>query len=697
MQCAAFAPHEFDGQESSTAAAGIRRATQISPHLFSVLGISPLIGRAFTAADESPTEILPALLGYELWVNRFSSRTDVIGRDWEVGRNRFRIVGVMPPAIDFPRGTNFWTPLTRNSQRENFGYLTAVVRLEGEDDRRIAASAEALSIVEATARDGTRLRAVRFTSLRETLKPDEGSSLLVLIVGSTLVFLITWVHVSGIQLSRMLERAAELHLRVALGSTRTGLLRQCIIEACLLAGSAILLSFLLVRPTADLLMRLLPHEISAGQVITPDWRVFVFGSLLALVGVSILCLAPAASLGELSARSPIRVLLPTTHVFARRLRASLLVMQLGLSVALSYSALSLVHQFLRLSNLDLGFNPTNLTAVSFAPLLEPGKDQSRYYAYMSQLINAMEGIPGIERVAAANVRPLSPGTFLVEVRGPDGNGRDTSSMRWVTADYFATVGQGLVTGRMFTSDDREESQPVAIVNRVLEQRFGRRDIVGSRISVFGLPRTIVGVVDDALEQGPATAAAPQLYIPAFQFAPAATLLVRSQLPVIRVEESVRHALRGITTELGEPVTESIEHLVTESLSLHRARSALLSILSVVALSLTLIGIYGSVRNTIIARTRELAVRIALGATPKAITLTISREVVALTIFGTALGLIVGLGFTRLFGSVFFALPDVDLIALAIGTVVFFVGATAATVGCARRAVSINPADALRRT
>jgi len=696
MQCAAFAPHEFDGQTSSTAAAGIRRATQVSAQLFGVLGVSPLLGRGFTAADESPTEITPALLGYELWMNQFAGNVEVIGRDWEVGRQRFRVIGVMPRGLDFPRGTNFWTPIIADRERRDFGYLTAVVRLGDEDDRLDAASAEALGILEATASPGTRLRAVRFAPLRDTLRPNEGSSLVALIVGSTLVFLITWVHVSGIQLSRMVERAAELYVRVALGATRAGLIRQCVSEACLLAASAILLSFVLVPPTVDMLMRLLPDEISAGQTITPDWRVFVFGCVLSLVGVAILCVAPAASFGELAAGSPLRVVHSTTNAFARRLRSSLLVVQLGLSVALSYCALSLVHQFLKLSNVDLGFNPANLTAVSFAPMIEPGSNQSRYHAYMEQLIEAMAGIPGIESAAATNAHPLSPGTFLVEVRDPETSDRDSVSMRWVMRDYFAAIGQRLIRGRAFAADDRQASQPVAIVNRAFGQRFGG-DKVGKAISVFGLPRTVVGIVEDSLEAGPATVAAPQVYIPAVQFAPATTLVVRSELPVVRVEQSVRHALTTITGELGEPFAESIEGLVTQSLSLHRARSALLSLLSVVALSLTLIGIYGCVRDNIVARTKELGVRMALGATPASIALTISRDVVVLTVGGVALGLAVGVSFAKLFGSMFFALPDLDLIALAAGTIVFFVAAAAATAGCARRAVSVNPADALRTT
>jgi putative ABC transport system permease protein len=697
MSCAAYAPDEFDGQQASATAAGIRHPMQIVSGLFRVLDVSPFAGRTFTAEDEIASEVVPAILGYQLWVRRFAADATAIGREWTVGRRRFRVVGIMPPGVDFPRGTNFWTPVQWDPAREHFGYLTAVVRLNGDADRVTAASAEALALLETTAASDTRLRAVRFTPLRAALRPDEGMSLVVLVVGSMLVFLITWVHVSGLQFSGTAERARELYVRVACGATRARLLRQCIVEAVLLASAAVLGSLLLVHPTIDLLVRVLPDEIVSNQTIAPDWRVFAFGGALALVGVAILCVAPAASFGEFTAGSTLREMHVGASVVARRVRGALLVVQLGFSVALSYSALSLVHQFVQLSSVDLGFAPQHLTAVTFAAPLEPGDHLARYHNYMSQLVAATAGTPGIEAVAAANAQPLSPATFLVEVRDPHTNERDTIAMRWVMAGYFATIGQRVRAGREFTNEDREGLKPVAIVNRAFQRRFGGGEMLGREIEVFGLPRAVVGVAEDSLDAGPTRTAAPQVYVPAAQFAPATTLLVRSQLPVARVEQRVRHALTGITAELGEPLAESIETLVARSLALQRARSALLSLLSLVALGLTLIGVYGGVRESVLARTRELGMRMALGASPTSIALMISHEVVVLTACGVALGLVVGVSVGHVFGSVLFALPDLDPLALLANTVLFFVAVAAATASSARRAMSVNPADALRST
>jgi predicted permease len=656
--------------------------------------VAPLLGRSLEAADELPMQRPAALLGHALWVTRFSADPAVIGRSLDIGRQQFRIVGVMPPGFDFPRGSNFWTPVRAGEDRADFGFLTAVVRL-GSGATSAAADNEAFRALEPTIGHGSRLRAVHFTPLRETLRPQEGLSLILLLVCSTLVFLVAWVHVAGMQLSRTVQRAHEFSVRSALGARRGHLVRLCASEALLLGGLAVVIAAALLPATIDALLVLLPESMSAGQALGADWRTLLFGAGVSLVGITVLWVVPALSLSTIPAGSLVAADDRSSNTrLTVRLRGALICVQLMLSVTLSYTAFSLVHQFAVLSSLDLGFDTNGLTALSFAPAGEGQDAQARHAVEMAQLIEAVESMPDVEGVAAANTHPLDGSTFLVQTRMPPSAETDTVSMHWITPRFFATVGQHLSSGREFGVEDHERSGPVAIVNQAFARRFGV-GAPGATIEVFGLPREIVGIVGNAVDGGPTRKIAPQVYIPANQFSPATTLLVRSHLPLGRVEQLVSRAASQIAGSLGSPTSDSMETLVSSTLAVDRARSTLLSLLAIVALGLTSIGIFAAVRAAIDGRRKELGVRLALGATPTRIRVMLARDVALLAVGGISLGLLGGISVARLFSSVLFAVPGVDVLALAAGALGSAAAAAVATHAGIGRTLVVDVIGALR--
>jgi predicted permease len=697
---------------------------RVSDGFFEVLGVRPLLGRSFTRNENQPGQELVIILSHALWQSQFGGDSGVIGRRVVLDGVPHTVVGVMPGGFDFhgraffvpqPYGRNYFSATSTDGRRGD-----AVVRVVGR--LRPGVSLEAAE-AELTARSrqleqrfpetnaGVRFRP---TSFHDDIVGDVRTPLLLLFGAVGLVLLIATANVAGLLLARAAGRREEIAVRGALGAARNRIVRQLVTEALLLGVAGGALGLILAFWATD---QLVAAQLDSLQRLGLADSIRVDGVVLAFaVGVTFVAGALAGVLPAFRAADDgLRATLQSAgrggdrSRSGRKLRSGLVVTQLALTAALLYGAGLLLHSFLRLTSIDPGFRTEHV--LSFQVTLPPASydTNARVQTLFSDLLGRIGQHVGVRSVGAIHHLPIgSAGRFMsrFQVEGRVVEGEDSSiPVRIVTPGYFETIGVPILRGRALDDGDRVGRLPTVLINATASARlFPGEDPIGRRLVGFGYDPlqaaasgyTVVGIVADVRSRGLREPPQAEAY-----FAHAQVPL-RQMFVVVRTNAdpfaqigAIRSELRDLDRNLPVPSFRTLDQVVADSLDRPRYFATLVTLFSAIALTLATVGIFGISALTVAQRTREIGVRIALGASPRSMVTMIVREALMLVAMGLGIGVGGALAFARMLQSELFELRPTDPATFA--GVIMTLASTAllASLVAAWRASTVDPLVALR--
>jgi predicted permease len=689
----------------------------VTANLFSVLGGRALLGRGLVPADGAPEAPAVAVLSERIWRERFGADPAVVGRTVTLDARPATVVGVMPATFKTPPEappTELWLTLAHDPvfgdlrQRRGGHYLKVVARLAagvsiGQAQAELATIGKGLSQRYPTENEGWDARAV---PLAESLVGDVRKPLFVLLGAVALVFLIACANVANLLLARASARGREVAIRAALGAGRARLAAQLGTECVVLALAGGLLGLLAAYASVRGLRAWLPADLPRISEIGVDARVLVFSLVVSLAAAVVFGLAPILQLsggrlfdalkegGQGSGESGRRL----------RLRSLLVVVETAVSFMLLVGAGLLGKSFLLLSDVNLGFRPEHvLTAGLSLPRNQYSKPEE-WIAFYRELVDRLKTRPGVDAVAAALPLPLTGSGlnfgFQVEGRAAEKPGNQSANYTAATADYFRVMGIRLLSGRLFGSGDTPESAKVCLISEAFARRtFPGEDPLGKRL-VFGftkgVSREIVGVVGDVRRDGLASPSQPEMYVPFGQDAWwAAYLALRTTGDPARLSATVRNEVRALDPTLPIAAVEPMGQFVTDSVAQPRFRTSLLGLFAATALVLSLVGLYGVVSYNVGRRTREVGVRMALGARGSDVVRLVLANGLGLAGLGLAAGLAGAFLVTRWLSGLLYGVSPLDPATYAGVALLFLAALLSACYVPARRATQVDPVRALR--
>lgn len=698
----------------------------VAENYFGALGVPAFRGRTFSGdADQRPGDQPVVVLAHRLWERRYHADPALVGRSVVLNGASFTVVGIAPPGfegIEFGGAVQAWLPLAtigilRPAERDRLArhetWLHVVGRLRPgiTVDRAGAAAqvvARTLTVPSSSPRGltGATVEALGPGGMRPKQRDELLSAFSIAVVMAVLLLLVTCANVGNLLLARGLARRREFAARLSLGATRARLVRQLLTESAvigILAGAA---SVLAAAWAAGLLGRLVGLPSAGPRAPGPDLRTLALSGGVALLAVLIFGLAPALT----ASRVPVNAALkegawPSGGAGRHRLRDVLVIGQVAVSLTLIVLAGLFTRSFERVVHLDPGFEPRGGVAVSFDLTLE-GYTEERRGAFHDRLVERASALPGV-RAASVGGLPLSRerggGTFVAEgaTPGPD----DGAMYAAVRPDYFRTVGIPLVRGRDFTPRDDASAAPVVIVNEVMADRLWPGQVATGKFLRMGdldQPlREVVGVVRTAryvrLTEGPyAFAYLPERQLP---HPPPMSLVVRAAGDPRALVPALEGSVREVARELGAsaPVHQvtTFDRLLVRSAAALRQSALLMGVFGAIALGLAALGLYGVVACMVSARTREIGLRVALGARPRDVRALFLREGMARVGIGALLGVGLSAAAARVLAATLYGLGAADPVAHLGGVALLCLIAVAATYVPARRAARVDPVLAIR--
>jgi putative ABC transport system permease protein len=696
---------------------------RVGASFFQVLGVRAQLGRFFSAGEDSPGAPGVVVISDALWRSRFGADPGVVGRSISLDDVQYTVVGVADPELRFPERPDVWIPYVfqpyeLDPRARGSHSLDGIARVK-PGVSIAGASAELAGIaknLEAKFPDSNTGFGAVVMPLRDRMVGDVRPALLAMLGAVGLVLLIACANVANLLLVRAAARESEMAVRTALGAGRGRIVRQLVTESVLLAAAGAALGVVLASWAVSAVVAFGPRGLPRLEEISVDGRVLLFAAgVAALTGV-LFGLAPAiqaarSNTGE-SLRDGPR---GSSRGGAQRTRNALVIVEMALAVVLLIGAGLLMRSFIRLVNVNPGFRTEQL--VTFNVTLPEAKypfDRQRL-AFANELKDRLAGLPGATDVAVSFGRPLSRmGIFTsFEVEGRPAStpeNRSMSALQPVSAEYFGALGIPLVRGRLYTaSDDRRDAPPVVVINQELARRyFSTEDPIGKRITLGmshdtagpGTPvaagGVIVGVVGDVKQAGLDRDVRPMVYVP-FAHAPFdnVTVLVRSTADPRLVEAETRSRVRELDSDLPIFALSTMKQVVSDSVSQPRFYLYLLGGFAAVALLLAALGVYGVISYAVSQRTRELGIRIALGATEERVVRLVLSTGFFLALAGVTAGLLASLYFTRLLRTLLFGIPSTDPLTFASVALLLTAVAALAALIPARRAANVNPVIAMK--
>jgi putative ABC transport system permease protein len=707
-----LAPHE--GGEPERVERG-----WLTPEMFAVLQIAPLLGRVFTPEEAQAGRDDVALLGYGLWQRRYAGKADAIGQKLTIDGRSHTIIGVMPPGFAFPPGAEIWLPAWfpkehYDQQRRSARGVSVLARLKA-GVRPIEAQAEldrlgALLTAQYPQNYGAQRR---FRMIVAPMLDDYVGELkpaLLLLAGAVgFVLLIACANVANLLLARAAARRPEMAVRLALGAGRGRLARQLLTESLLLALAGGAAGLLLAAWGAELLLRFAPDNLPRLGEAGLDGRALAFTALASLATGVIFGLAPALQASRPGLNEALREG-GRTGAGAPRLRSAFVVAEIALALVLLAGAGLTLKSFWRLQAVEPGFNPDGvLTMRLLLPFTTHPQNGDRA-AFFRQVLERLHALPGVAAAGAVSRIPMAPGNNSGTMTGEgsaagQNEPQGETEMRWASPGYFQAMGIALLRGRDFNGADIEGALPVAIVDESFARRFyPNEDPIGKRIKRGGSRstrpwKTIIGVVRPVRNQRLDITSLPQAYFPVFQEAGEMynlSFAVRaSGGEPLGLAQSVRAAVLDV--DRNQPIydVKPLRQIVADSIALRRLALLLLSVFAVAALALAAAGIYGVMAYTVTQRTHEIGIRMALGARGSDVVRLVVRQGAQLALSGVALGLVAALALTRLIEALLFGVSPTDPLTFAGIALLLLAVAIAACWIPARRATKVDPMVALR--
>lgn len=690
----------------------------VTSGFFSAVGAQPALGRAFSTDDVGARVVV---LSDRIWRQRFDGDVTIVGRAVQLNGEPYTVAGIMPAGFDFPgplvrQRIDLWTPLTWGPGQAERGMRELGITARIKDD---VAFEQAQRDLDAVAhrlasdhpRENTDL-AIRAVPLLEEMVGPSRRMLRVLLGAVAMVLLIACSNVANLTLARGSARGQELQLRTALGAGRSRVARQLLTESVLLAAAGGVLGLLGAVWLTRALVALEPEGLPRLQEIGVDGRVLVFSLVMSVFAGLCFGALPAvsASGGRLSAALGGAGRSVTEGHERRRLRSAIVVAQVALALVLLVGAGLLLRSLDRLTSESPGFDPAGVLVARVSLDRTRYGNPERQMRYVSSAVERLAALPGVERAGAVNYLPFGIGDAFLDI-SIDGRPRTrpdeevAAHLRSVTSGYFAAMRIGLLAGRDFGDGDGAASLPVAIVNRAMVRRYwpdltlpsilGRRVRVGTDESA-GPWLTIVGIAGDVKHWSLGEEYGAELYMPLAQSSAAALHFVArgggGGTPLSG--DLVRSTLLAI--DASQPVSiEPLEGLVSASVAQPRFRALLFGFFAALALLLAVIGIYGVIAYRVSQRTREIGVRLALGARRVDIVALVVRQGLVLTGAGVGIGLVASFWLTRFLQGMLYRVTPTDAMTFVGVSALLAVTALLANLLPARRAARVDPVSALR--
>jgi macrolide transport system ATP-binding/permease protein len=695
----------------------------VSANYFDAIGVHPILGRGFEPGEDVGRNAHPVtVISYQLWQGRFKGDPQIVGKTQRLNGVAHTIVGVAPAGF---YGTfvgwamQFWVPASMEEIFEAGGYkledrgarwIEAYVRLKPgvtpkQAQEEISAVAKRL---EADYPDTDRGRSIKLWPLWQTPFNNAGTllpTLEIMLAVVVFVLLIACANVGNLLLVRSFARRHEMTVRLAIGAGRGRLVKQLVTEGLLLSAFGAAGGLLVAHWCRHALVLLFPARGGVAMHLPGeiDWRVLALSAGVCLLATLLLGLVPAMQTGKIDLAGALKA--ESAGVVGSRgrawVRSGLVVMQVSLSFVLLVGAGLLLHSLQKIRNTSPGFSTHGVldTAVN---LVSAGYDARRAQTFQDALMERVKALPGVEFAAFARMTPLSYGSFsstpiAVDGYQPPPEEQPTVQYNEVGPDYFATLGIPLVSGREFTRADDDKAALVAVVNETMAAQYWRgRNPLGERVQVNGRWMQVVGVAKDSKYQSVRETPKPFFYVPLRQnFSRAAGLFIRTPLSPETMATALAREVHALDGNLALYEVITLQEQLDRSTSPQLVAVTLVGTLGGLALLLAAIGLYGVMSYAVSQSTRELGLRMALGAgASNLLRLVISRGL-ALTAGGVILGASVALGLTRLLGSLLYHVSPRDPLAFGSAFAVMIIASLAACFLPAWRATRTDPAQALR--
>jgi putative ABC transport system permease protein len=708
----------FHGQTSNLTGVGdperLLGAT-VTANFFHLLGVSPGLGRTFLTSEEHPGSENRVVLSHKLWTDRFNSNPAVLGRSITLDGKPFTVIGVMPTQFQFPNQADFWTPLVLTSSRAN---ATDQIVARLKSGVTIERAENDIRLIEHRLNPHAGPNAIResLVYLHEELTSNIRPALLILLAAVSLVLLIACANVANLLLARAAVREREITIRKTLGGTPARIVRQVLTESLLLAGLGGIFGLILAVCGRGFLVLLLPQNLGQPGLtsrmisVTIDGWVLGFTALITLITGMLFGLAPALQASKREA-SPSLKDSSATHSVSLRLtglRSLLTVGQVALTLVLLVSAGLLIKSLVRLLSVDPGFQPSHVITMNLELPAPKYSTSAQMRAFHRSALEGIESLPGV--TTAGTVGSGIPfgeggiaGDFKVEGHPALPQGVSASKLV-ISPGYFQTMRIPTLSGRYFSQSDTEASQHVAVVSEGFARRFWPEGkALGQRIDP-GFSGTswctVVGVVGDVKQSGLASKAPLTIYLPYSQ-APQPflmnfmTIVVRTPLNPTEMANAVRRVIQSVDRDLPIYGIASMEDLISTSTSEPRVRSMLLGFFAALALVLATVGVYGVVSYSVVQRTHEIGIRMALGAQKSDVLGMVIGQGLRLALTGVAIGIVGTLALTRFLISMLYGVKPTDPVTfIAVALLLISVALVACYIP-ARRASKVDPMVALR--
>jgi predicted permease len=734
------APMGGGGSVNLTGASHPIRASFLaeSPNYFALLGVNPQLGRAFNPDDHTPGFVYEALISDGLWKRAFGRDPQILGRSLRLDNDLYRVAGVMPPGYHDPgrtagerdsevwAATNFDAPPTPAPVRSAHFMVEVIGRLKpgltlAQAQSRVDALVASLRRQfpnDYPVQSGWR---VQLVPLKDTVVGDVSQSLILLLGAVSLVLLIGCVNIANLLLARASGRAREMAVRQALGADRTRLVSQLLTESLLLSilGGALGLATLFCAK--KFLLQLIPHSLPRLRDISIDLPVLLFALGATLIAGLIFGLAPALHAGRLDL---IHFLKQESRgsVGSReqaRTRRILVISEFAFSLVLMIAAGLLLRSFWDLLKVRPGFNPENVMTVGVWLPIPNDPNADIYHTakqeapFLQEVLLRTRRLSGVEEVAISDAAavPLGHGqfdlrTFPLIFAGHETPTNETPLINFsiVTPEYFHLLGMNLLHGRWFADSDTDSAPAAALVNEAFARTyFPAGDVLGKRLKlpVQGKPSssywaTIIGVLANARTESLAEAASPQLYLSMYQRAAKdLTIFLRGHLDTGAIPAQVREQVQAVNPELPVFGGQTLDAVVSDSLSQRRFSMQIIGLFAVTALLLAGLGIYGVISYIVSEHTRDIGIRLALGAQSGNIFGDVLRQGLQLAGAGAAIGLAAALIMARLMSGLLFGVRPTDPLTFTGVALLLILVALLACYIPACRAVRVDPIVALR--
>lgn len=694
----------------------------VTPELFQILGIQPIVGRLISPAEADPQKGQVALLSYGIWQRRFGGDPGIVGKTIKLHGAPFNVVGVMPADFQWHikkrsrtgKSPDIWTVLSMPSSGPALRgrFLSVVAKLKPGVSMAQAES-DVKAIEARIAHDLPEYNhgySAEVIPLREQLVGNARSALLILLGAVGFVLLIACANVANLMLARAADREKEIALRTALGAHRLRIVRQLLTESLLLALFGSVFGLALAWLGIKALIAISPRDLVSLQGVGINLTVLGWTLGISVVTGIIFGLVPALEAARINLNDALKEGGKGSggqSSRSRRLRGAFVVAEVALALVLLSSAGLLVKSFIRLQQIDTGFDTDNILTMVVPLSTTKYSDDPKVISFFRQANERIRNLPGVKSVGIVNYLPLYGGLgsstgFSVEGRPPlpPGQGPGTN-VRVSDSGYFAAMGIPLLRGRNFSDLENTEAKHVVLINQAMAQKhFAGEEPIGKRIDVAMFdsahPTEIIGIVGDVRYDSLVDKPEPTVYFPhpelTYEFM---TLVVRTTTDPSSIAPAIQRELRALDSDQPVADVRTMNQVMSETRSRARFNTLLLGLFAALATLLASVGIFGVMNYSVTLRTHEIGLRIALGADPRRVLLLILRQGLVLTLIGIAIGLAGAMALTRLISGLLFDVKATDPVTF--GVIVVLLGLVS-LIACyipARRATRVDPLVALR--